>query len=62
MSEIKDITEALVNFRNERDWEQFHNSKDLALALSIEAAELNELFLWKNAEEVNYNWNGSSNS
>jgi NTP pyrophosphatase (non-canonical NTP hydrolase) len=53
MSEIKDITEALVNFRNERDWEQFHNSKDLALALSIEAAELNELFLWKNAEEVN---------
>ena len=53
MSEIKDITEALVNFRNERDWEQFHNSKDLALAISIEAAELNELFLWKKSEEVN---------
>ena len=53
MSEIKDITDELVKFRNERDWEQFHNSKDLALALSIEAAELNELFLWKKAEDVN---------
>ena len=53
MNEIKDITAALVNFRNERDWEQFHNSKDLALAISIEAAELNELFLWKKSEEVN---------
>lgn len=53
MSEIKDIIKALVDFRNERDWEQFHNSKDLALAISIEAAELNELFLWKKSEEVN---------
>ena len=43
----------VVKFRNERDWEQFHNSKDLALAISIEAGELNELFLWKNAEDVN---------
>ncbi len=42
----------VVKFRNERDWEQFHNSKDLALAISIEASELNELFLWKKAEEV----------
>jgi NTP pyrophosphatase (non-canonical NTP hydrolase) len=46
------LTSALVAFRDARNWEQFHNSKDLALALSIEAAELNELFLWKNAEEV----------
>jgi NTP pyrophosphatase (non-canonical NTP hydrolase) len=37
-------------FVSERDWSQFHNSKDLALALSIEAAELNELFLWKSNE------------
>jgi NTP pyrophosphatase (non-canonical NTP hydrolase) len=42
----------LVKFRNERDWEQFHNPKDLALALSIESAELNELFLWKSSEEA----------
>jgi len=52
MNPIKTLTKALVDFRNERDWAQFHNGKDLALALSIEAAELNELFLWKNPEEV----------
>ena len=53
MSDIQEITDALVKFRDERDWAQFHNSKDLALAISIEASELNELFLWKKAEEVN---------
>jgi NTP pyrophosphatase (non-canonical NTP hydrolase) len=52
MSDIKEITDQIVAFRNERNWEQFHNPKDLALALSIEAAELNELFLWKNREQV----------
>jgi len=51
--EIEEITDQLIKFRDERNWEQFHNSKDLALALSIEAAELNELFLWKTAEDVN---------
>lgn len=53
MKEIEEIIHALLKFRNERDWEQFHNSKDLALALNIEAGELLELFLWKNAEEAN---------
>jgi NTP pyrophosphatase (non-canonical NTP hydrolase) len=53
MENWKDLQKALVEFRNERDWEQFHNPKDLALALSIEAAELNELFLWKKAEDAN---------
>jgi len=53
MSDIKTITEALINFRNERDWEQFHNPKDLALAINVEAGELLELYLWKNAEEAN---------
>lgn len=53
MSEIEEITAKLRKFRDDRDWSQFHNSKDLALALSIEAAELNELFLWKNPQEVN---------
>ena len=48
MTDIEDLTELLVKFRDERDWEQFHDSKNLALALSIEAAELNELFLWMN--------------
>ncbi len=37
MSDIKTITEALINFRNERDWEQFHNPKDLALVFNVEA-------------------------
>lgn len=53
MSDIKKITEALINFRNERDWEQFHNPKDLALAINVEAGELLELYLWKNAAEAN---------
>jgi NTP pyrophosphatase (non-canonical NTP hydrolase) len=52
MSDIRDITNAILKFRDERDWAQFHNSKDLALAISIEASELNELFLWKSAEEA----------
>ena len=53
MKEREEILQALLKFRNERDWEQFHNPKDLALAISIESAELLELFLWKNADEAN---------
>lgn len=55
MSDINDITEALLQFRNERDWEQFHNPKDLSIAIAAEAGELLELFLWKNHEEANIN-------
>lgn len=51
-SDIDEITALLLKFRDQRNWAQFHTSKDLALALSIEAAELNELFLWKNANDV----------
>ncbi|HTN16278.1 MAG TPA: nucleotide pyrophosphohydrolase [Chitinophagaceae bacterium] len=53
MSDLAQLTDQLLRFRNERDWEQFHNPKDLALALSIESAELLQLFLWKPAEEAN---------
>ena len=53
MKENEEIIQALLRFRNERDWEQFHNPKDLALAINVEAGELLELFLWKNSEEVN---------
>lgn len=53
MKENKEIIEALLKFRNERDWEQFHNPKDLALAINVEAGELLELFLWKNPDEAN---------
>lgn len=53
MKETEEIIVALLKFRNERDWEQFHNPKDLALAINVEASELLELFLWKNANEAN---------
>ncbi|SDL85847.1 nucleotide pyrophosphohydrolase [Siphonobacter aquaeclarae] len=52
MSDINTIVEELVKFREERDWGQFHNPKDLALALSIEASELLEVFLWKTPEQA----------
>ena len=47
------ITDRIKKFTEERDWAQFHNAKDLALAISIEASELNECFLWKSADEGN---------
>ncbi|MEI6265460.1 MAG: nucleotide pyrophosphohydrolase [Sphingobacteriia bacterium] len=53
MHHMQEITQALIEFRNARDWEQFHNPKDLALAINVEAGELLELFLWKNADEAN---------
>ena len=53
MKESDEIMQALLKFRNERDWEQFHNPQDLALAISIESAELLELFLWKKTDEAN---------
>lgn len=53
MCDIDKIIQELILFRNERDWEQFHNPKDLALALNVEAGELLELFLWKNPDEAN---------
>jgi len=52
MNDIKKITEELIKFRNERDWEQFHNPKDLALAINIESSELLEEFLWKKHEDA----------
>ena len=53
MSDLEELREVIVKFTQERDWDQFHNGKDLALALSIEASELNEAFLWKDAAKVN---------
>ena len=50
---MKKIIKALIQFRDERNWAQFHNPKDLAIALNIETSELLELFLWKNHEEAN---------
>lgn len=47
---FEEVTQQLIAFRNERDWEQFHNPKDLAMAISVEASELLELYLWKQPE------------
>jgi NTP pyrophosphatase (non-canonical NTP hydrolase) len=51
-SDFTHIMECLEKFRDERDWKQFHDPKNLSLALSIEAGELNELFLWKKETEL----------
>lgn len=45
------IIKKIIQFRDERNWKQFHTPKNLASAISIEAAELNEIFLWKNGSE-----------
>jgi dCTP diphosphatase len=52
MADIKELTEKLKKFREERDWKQFHNPKDMALSLSLEAAEVLEHFQWKNGQEL----------
>ena len=53
MSDIKDLQQRIQQFSEEREWDQFHNGKDLAIGLSIEASELLEAFLWKEPEDVN---------
>ena len=52
-TDIEEILEALRIFNQERDWDQFHNGKDLAIGISVEASELLEAFLWKEPEKVN---------
>lgn len=51
-SDIEQILVELRRFNEERDWDQFHNGKDLAIALSLEASELLECFLWKDPDDV----------
>ena len=52
MPDIEKLTKKILNFRNNRDWKQFHNPKDLAISLVLEATEVMEHFQWKNKEEV----------
>ena len=49
---IEQLKRAAVGFRDERDWKQFHDPKNLSIGLSVEAGELLELFLWKTETEV----------
>lgn len=51
-NEFKDIQELIIQFREIRDWEQFHKIKDLLIGLNIEVSELQELFLWKSDDEI----------
>ncbi len=46
------LIKKVVEFRDKRNWKQFHNPKDLAISLSLEAAELLEIFQWKNSEQA----------
>ena len=52
MSDIKNLTKIVTDFRDARDWKQFHNPKDLAISLALEAAEVLEHFQWKSKEEI----------
>ena len=52
MNQIKALTKKINDFRNARDWKQFHNPKDVAISLSLEASEVLEHFQWKSKEEI----------
>ena len=56
---IKDIQKQLSGFADERDWDQFHNPKNLAMALSVEASELVEIFQWLTPEQAEAIMNSS---
>jgi NTP pyrophosphatase (non-canonical NTP hydrolase) len=52
MDKIKELTERIIAFRNAREWKQFHNPKDVALSMVLEAGEVMEHFQWKSKEEI----------
>ncbi len=52
MMSLNEIQKKAVHFRDARDWKQFHNPKDMALSLVLEAAEVMEHFQWKNVKEM----------
>ena len=52
MKNIDDLTKRIITFRDARNWKQFHNPKDVALSLVLEASEVMEHFQWKNKEEI----------
>ena len=52
MGQIKELTDKIIDFRDARVWKQFHNPKDVAISLSLEAGEVLEHFQWKSKEEI----------
>ncbi|HET7775815.1 MAG TPA: MazG-like family protein [Azospira sp.] len=51
-SDLQQLTEAILAFRDERDWKQFHSLRHLIVSLNLEAAELLELTQWKSDQEM----------
>lgn len=51
MNTLNDLRDAVLKFASDRDWDQFHNPKNLSMSVSVEAAELQELFMWKTPAE-----------
>lgn len=52
MKNINELVKRIISFRDARDWKQFHNPKDIALSLVLEATEVMEHFQWKNNKEM----------
>lgn len=52
MKNLNELTKRIIAFRDARNWKQFHNPKDVALSLVLEASEVMEHFQWKNKEEM----------
>src|SRR5205814_8741037 len=52
MSDIQKLQEAVIKFRNARNWKQFHNPKDVSLSMVLEAGEVMEHFQWKSEKEI----------
>ena len=52
MDDLERLTKQIIEFRDARDWKQFHNPKDCAISLSLEASEVLEHFQWKSKEEM----------
>lgn len=46
----QETVDMIINFRDEREWKQFHNPKDLAISISLEASELLEAFQWSGSD------------
>ena len=52
MNNFQENSDRIISFRDERDWKQFHNPKDMAISLVLESTELLEHFQWKNEAEI----------
>lgn len=49
---MDELMQRIIQFRDDRDWKQFHDPKDLALSITLESSELLELFQWKNSQQA----------